>query len=179
MTSSCTCGMVQLTAIGEPILSNICYCDDCQNGAGQIEALPNAPAVANTDGGTGFLLYRKDRIDCSRGVSLLKSYKLEEKSATNRVVATCCNSALFMNFDDGRHWVSAYRARFHGVLPPVQMRVCTKDKRADVELPDDLPSYPGYPLRMIARLVAAWIPMLFSRRTPSSIESNAKQERLA
>ena len=70
---------------------------------------PNAAPVRDPDGGTAYVLYRRDRIECSKGASLLKSYKIRESSVTNRVVATCCNSAMFMNFDKGPHWVSAYR----------------------------------------------------------------------
>lgn len=36
----------------------------------------------------------------------LKRHKLKETSPTNRVVATCCNSAMFVTFDRGPHWVS-------------------------------------------------------------------------
>jgi hypothetical protein len=126
MTASCSCGSVELEAIGAPITSVVCYCDDCQEGSRQIEALPNARPVQDPDGGTAYILYRKDRVKCSRGALLLKSHKIREKSATNRVVATCCNSAMFLNFDDRKHWVDVYRARFKGDIPPLQMRICTK-----------------------------------------------------
>ena len=42
MTATCACGRVELEAFGKPIVSTVCYCDDCQKGADQIEALPNA-----------------------------------------------------------------------------------------------------------------------------------------
>ena len=162
-TATCHCGQVELTATGEPIVTSMCYCDDCQAGARQIEALPGSRPVRNPDGGVSYILYRKDRISCSKGLPLLKTVKLTDKTATNRVVASCCNSAMFLNFDDGRHWVSAYRARFQGELPPVQMRICTKFKPHNVTLPPDIPSYSGYPTRLIAKLVAAWMPMLLRR----------------
>lgn len=162
-TASCVCGQVALEATGAPIVSNVCYCDDCREGARRIEALPNAAAIREPDGGTAYLLFRKDRIVCSKGAELLKSYKLRETSATNRVVATCCNSAVFVNFDKGPYWVSAYRARFHGDLPPVEMRICTKFRRSDAELPGDAPNYPGYPLRFMARLLVSGAAMLLRR----------------
>jgi hypothetical protein len=117
-TASCSCGSVELKAFGTPIVSNVCYCDDCQKGARQIEELPDAGPVRDPDGGTAYILYRKDRIECSKGSALLKNYKTNENSVTNRVVATCCNSAMFMSFDKGPFWVSGYRARFRGDLPP-------------------------------------------------------------
>lgn len=163
LTASCACGSVELTASGAPIASSVCYCADCQTGARQIEALPGAGAVSDPDGGTPYLLYRKDRIACSKGAALLKNYKIKQASVTNRVVATCCNSAMFVNFDKGPFWVSAYRARFKGDVPPLQMRMCTKFKPRAVVLPKDAPCYPGYPLPLIARLLASGAAMLLRR----------------
>jgi hypothetical protein len=51
-TAQCSCGSVELEIIGAPIISVVCYCDDCQEGARQIEALPNARPVRDPDGGT-------------------------------------------------------------------------------------------------------------------------------
>jgi len=62
MTASCSCGSVELEAVGAPIASVVCYCDDCQEGSRQIEALPNARPVQDPDGGTAYVLYRKDRV---------------------------------------------------------------------------------------------------------------------
>jgi len=163
MTATCSCGGVELIAFGRPIVSSVCYCDDCQKGAAQIEALPGAGAVRDPDGGTAYILYRKDRIECSKGADLLRRYKLKESSATNRVVAGCCNTAVFVNFDKGPHWVSAYRARFHGELPPLQYRMCTKLKPAGVTLPGDVPSHPGYPPGLMIKLLASRLAMMLGR----------------
>jgi hypothetical protein len=163
MVASCSCGSVELEAIGAPIISAVCYCDDCQEGSRQIEALPNASSVQASDGGTAYIVYRKDRVKCTRGTLHLKSHKIREKSATNRVIATCCNSAMFLNFDDGKHWVDVYRLRFKGDIPPLQIRICTKFKPGNGDLPSDVPSYSSYPLKFLAKLVAARIAMLLHR----------------
>jgi len=163
MTATCACGRVELEGSGAPIACAVCYCDDCRKGADLIEALPGAGAVRDPDGGSAYILYRKDRIAPRKGADLLKSYKLKQTSATNRVVASCCNSAMFMNFDRGPHWIPAYRARFHGDPPPTQMRICTKFKADGVVLADDAPSYRGYPARLIVRLVASRLAMAFGR----------------
>ena len=123
----------------------------------------NAGTVRDPDGGTVYILYRKDRIECSKGAELLGSYKLKETSVTNTVVATCCNSAVFVNFDRGPHWVSAYRARFHGELPPLQLRICTKFKPDGVVLPDDVPSYRRYSPGLVVKLLASRVAMLLGR----------------
>jgi hypothetical protein len=163
LSATCACGNVELKAFGQPLVSNVCYCDDCQKGADQIEALPNAGAVNDPDGGTSYILYRKDRFACSKGADLLKGYKLKETSATNRVVATCCNTAMFVNFDRGPHWISAYRARFRGPLPPLQARICTKFKPDAVVLPDDVPSYKSFPPSFIVTMLTSRLAMLFGR----------------
>jgi hypothetical protein len=156
----CSCGSVELEAIGAPITSVVCYCDDCREGSRQIEALPDARPVQDPDGGTAYILYRKDRVKCSRGGSLLKGHKIREKSATNRVITTCCNSAMFLNFDDGKHWVDVYRSRFQGDIPPLQMRICTKFRPGNGDVPSDVPNYASYPPKFIAKLLAARIAML-------------------
>ena len=130
-TARCSCGSVEIEAFGTPMTSVVCYCDSCQKGSRQIEALTKAVPILDPDGGTAYILYRKDRITYSKGAELLKGYKVEEKSATSRVVATCCNSAMVMRFDDAKHWVPIYRARFQGDLPPLQWRICTKFKPAN------------------------------------------------
>ena len=141
--ASCVCGGVEIEATGAPIVSSVCYCTDCQRGSRQIENLPGAGSVRDADGGTAYILFRKDRTKCSRGAELLKGYKLKETSSTNRFVATCCNSAMFMNFDKGPHWISAYRARFRGALPPLQMRICTKSRLEQADFPNDVPITPA------------------------------------
>jgi len=162
-TARCSCGSVEFEAIGTPITSVVCYCDDCQEGSRQIEAFPNAAPVRDTDGGTAYILYRKDRVKCSRGAELLKRHKIREKSATNRVVATCCNSPMMLNFDDSKWWISVYRARVQGDLPPLQMRICTRFKPENGDLPNDVPSYSTFPLKFLAKQLAARIAMLLHR----------------
>ncbi|RFU49580.1 GFA family protein [Paraburkholderia sp. DHOC27] len=162
-TVSCACGQVVYEAKGAPITSVICYCDDCQEGARQIELLPHAPPVQEPDGGTAYLAYRKDRVTCVRGQSLLRHHKIRAGSATNRVLATCCNSAMLISFDDAKHWVDLYRSRCNGDNWPVQMRICTKFKAAHHIIPAGVPQHPHYPLSLIMKLVRARFAMLLHR----------------
>lgn len=87
----CSCGSVELETWGAPILSAACCCDDCQQGSGQIERLEDAPPVRDPDGGTAYLLFRKDRMRCTKGAENLRDYRIRAESHTRRVVATCCN----------------------------------------------------------------------------------------
>src|SRR3974390_1858249 len=97
----CTCGRVVVKLKGAAMTSLVCYCNDCQAGARQIEALPGAPPVQAPDGGTAYIVYRKDRVQTIKGANLLKALKLKPASATNRVIASCCNAPMLLNFDDG------------------------------------------------------------------------------
>ena len=160
---SCACGSVVIEALGAPITSVSCYCDDCQEGARQIEALPGAPAVQDPDGGTAYLVYRKDRVRFSKGASLTRNLKIKDKSATNRVAATCCNSAMLLNFDDGKHWVDLYRSRCLGDVMPLQMRICTKFKPANGDIPNDVPCHSRYPMFFVMKLLVAKAAMMFNR----------------
>lgn len=159
MIVTCSCGNLELEATGAAITSVVCYCDDCQEGARQIEALPNAYPVQDPDGGTGYVVYRKDRVKCTKGAELLKYHKIRANSATKRGIASCCNSAMFVSFDDSKHWVDLYRSRFKD-SPPIQMRICTRFKPLVGNVGDDVPSYPGYPLTFVARLIITKVAML-------------------
>ena len=79
-TARCACGSVELEAIGTPITSVACYCESCQEGSRQIEALPNRRAVCAIDGGTAYVLYRKDRVEYPKGSRLLRGFKLRDDS---------------------------------------------------------------------------------------------------
>jgi hypothetical protein len=160
--STCACGRVQCRAVGPPIVSLVCYCDDCQEGARQIEALPNAAGFREADGGTSLQTYRDDRFSCSAGEDLLVDYKIKESAPTRRVVASCCNSAMFLKYKPG-FWVSVYRARFEGGLPPLEMRTQIEHRRADATLPRDVPCYRGFPMKLFAKIIAALVFMLLGR----------------
>ena len=69
---------------------------------------------------------------------------------------------MFLNFEKG-HWFSVYRAQFQGDVPPLRMRIHTKFKPENVDVPSDVPSYPTWPLKFVTKLLAARIAMLLRR----------------
>jgi len=158
-TARCACGAVVLRMSGTPIITAVCYCDDCQAGARQIESYCTAPLVKGPDGGTSYVIYRKDRVDCTSGQEYLQSYKLKPDSSTKRVVAACCHSAMFLGFDDRKHWVDIYRSRVDGAVPTPELGLCTRFKPIPAEGQTAVPGYPGYPFKFIARLLAARLAM--------------------
>lgn len=165
-TATCACGRVSLGLLGAPIMTVACYCDDCQEAARRIESVPGAPPVKDADGGTAYLVYRKDRLEVIAGRGYLRTDKLRPASVTHRVVASCYNSAMNLGFDDGKHWVDVYRLRVQGEVPPIGMRVCTRFAPRPEDVPGDVPSHARYPFGFIARLLAARLAMTlpFRRR---------------
>ena len=159
---TCQCGRVVLSAARAPILAAACYCGSCQQAGQEFENLPSASPVRDGDGGTPLVLFRKDRVRCEAGQEHLEEHRLKPDSPTRRVLATCCNSPMFLDFTKG-HWLSIYRKRLAGDAPPIEMRVMTKDRRADVVLPDDVPNYDGYPGRFMLRLMLARLAMGFGK----------------
>ena len=133
LTAACACGRVVFEARGAPIVGATCYCNSCQTAGRQIEHLPSAPKVLDADGGTSYLLYRRDRIACAKGSEHLQEFRLTPDSPTRRMVATCCNSAMLLEFTKG-HWLTMYRRRFPSNAPPIEMRVMTRDLPQQAQL---------------------------------------------
>jgi len=158
MIASCRCDAVKIEARGAPIVSAACYCTSCQEAGRQFELLPGAPAVLDGDGGTAFILHRKDRLRCVTGGERLEEHRLKPDAKTRRMVASCCNSPMFLEFTSG-HWLSLYRGRLGDDAPPLQMRTMTRDRREGVELPADVPNYATHSGRFMWKLLAAWIAM--------------------
>jgi hypothetical protein len=162
LSATCQCGKVKFETIGRPILTAACYCTSCQQAGRRFEQLASAPPVLNPDGGTDFVVYRKDRVQCVTGQDYLEEYRLTPDSPTRRVVATCCNSPIFLDFTRG-HWLTMYRDRFPAGAPPLEMRVMTQERRDGTEFADDLPNYGRHSGKFILKLIAAWIAMGFRR----------------
>ena len=110
------------------------------------------------------MLFRRDRIACTRGADRLRAMRLTDASKTRRMIAGCCATPMYLAFDDRRPWVSAFRASFGAAAPPVEMRICTRFRRSAAAVEDGLRSHPGYPLGMFVRILAVWPMMLFSWR---------------
>ena len=139
-SASCRCGKVELQIVEAPILRGICYCTSCQKAGRQHQAVPGADAALAEDGGTDYVLYRKDRVRCVQGGDLFEERRLKPSSPTRRMYARCCNTAMFLDFTKG-HWLTVYRGR----------------------LPNDMPNYAGGSAKFMLKLLGAWIAMGFRR----------------
>jgi len=163
--AACTCGQVMIEATGSSILSAACYCASCRTAARQFERVPGAPIVLNPDGAIDYCLFRQDRVRIVRGHAHLQAHRLTESSATRRIVASCCNAPMLLDFTSG-HWLNLYRDRIAGAAPPIEMGVMAKDRPADPPPPDGHPPYPvhlGHPASFMIRLLLAWAKMGFRK----------------
>lgn len=158
----CRCGQTTIELTGEPIQSVICYCESCRTAGLGFERDLGAPPTVGADGGVDYCLYRKDRVRVSQGGANLREYRLRPDSPTRRVVASCCNSPMFLDFAPG-HWLTVFRARLPPPAPEPRLRIMTKDKPEGVTLSGDIPAYAAQPPRMVFRLLAAWAAMGFRR----------------
>jgi len=163
--AACQCGRVVFEAAGEPIVSVACDCASCREAGRRIEALPGAAPVIDDDSGTAFVLYRKDRIRCTSGGDLLEEHRLVPESPTRRVIATCCRSAMFLEFSKG-HWLSMNRARFADA-PPIEMRTMSGDRPDGPPPAGMVPAYKTHSVRFMWRLFTAWAAMGF--RVPKAV----------
>ena len=160
LISTCQCGKVQCQGVDHPILSGVCYCDDCQAGAVMLESLDGAPRITENDGGTHYLTYRDDRFGCVKGADLLEPYQQSADSLTRRMVASCCNTAMFLKFSKG-HWTSSYAKRFKGDVPPVEMRTQTQYRKSRLPLPHETPVYRTFGTKLFWRLITSRLAMIF------------------
>jgi len=158
ISAACRCGKVRLEITGAPILSGICYCASCQEAGRRHQALPGAEAVVGADGGTDYVLYRKDRVRCVQGGDQLEPHRLKAESPTRRMNAGCCNTAMFVDFTKG-HWLTMYRGRLPADTPPPTMRMMTAERPKGVDLPDDMTNYEGHSGKFMWKLLRAWMAM--------------------
>lgn len=175
-TASCQCGTLSLELTGKPIVAATCYCHSCQTAGHAFEALPGAPVVVGADGGTPYLLVRKDRLAWLSGSDQLDEHRLKPDSLTRRFVARCCNSPIALEFTKG-HWLSVYSERIpEDERPAAEMRTIVGDRPDGVELPDDIPNYRSPSGKFMWRLLTAWAAMGF-RAPPLEATTGYQGER--
>lgn len=155
---SCRCGQVRMTINGPHIATVECLCGSCQAAAQILEALPDAMPILDEKNATPFVMHRKDRITISSGQEKLKAHRLSGGAGTRRVIATCCNTPIFMEMKGG-HWLSVYAALWPDNARPVLEMRTMAGTRGD--LPADVPNLKTHSLGFYARLFGAWAKMGF------------------
>ena len=155
---ACRCGRCRLALTGPPMIAVACCCDSCRKAAAQLEALPGGRPMLGPQGETGFVLYRKDRVRLPAPAQM-RAHRLRPDAPTRRVVAACCNTPLFLEFQKG-HWLSLYASLWPaGTAPAPQLRTMTADLPDRTALPDDIPNAKTQSPGFFWVLLKAWIAM--------------------
>jgi hypothetical protein len=158
---TCTCGQVRIEVAGAPIVSVECCCNSCRTAGTKFEALPGARPVLGPHGQTRYELYRKDRVRFVAGTEHFREFRLKPNSHTRRVIAVCCNTPLFTEFQGG-HWLSLYGGLWPaGTLPPLEMRTMASDLPDASVLLDDVPNARTQGGVFMWKLLSAWVAMGF------------------
>jgi hypothetical protein len=149
----CRCGRVALEAEGPPIAYISCYCDDCQAAAELIDALDGGTSGREADGGTPNVMFRRDRVRFVQGEDLLATYRVRESSPTARLVASCCHTAITQRHENWWPHRGIKAHLFETPLPPLEMRVFTRDAPERGRIPRDVPHARGPGVRLGVRLI--------------------------
>ncbi|SLN78051.1 hypothetical protein ROA7023_04705 [Roseisalinus antarcticus] len=105
-----------------------------------MQRLDGVPPILTDYNATPFVMYRKDRVRFVTGTENLRSFRLSSDTSTERVIATCCNTPVYLVFKGG-HWLSLYGMMWpKGVVPPPEMRTIVSDLPDGAHLPDDIPN---------------------------------------
>jgi hypothetical protein len=169
----CACGQTSLEVDGIPIASVECCCTSCREAAGRMQALEGAPRILTDYGTTPFVMFRKDRVRFLSGHKNLAGFRLSPKAPSTRVIATCCNTPVYLEFKGG-HWLSLYGGLWpSGTTPEPTMRTMASDLPEGAVLPDDIPNARKHSLAFFAKLFWAWVAMGFRNpKTPITGEIN-------
>lgn len=157
----CACGCTRLEVQGDPILVSECLCNSCRAAADRLAALPGASNILTSYGATASAEYRKDRVRILSGAEHLREFRLSADAGSRRVVATCCNTPVFLEMK-GAHWLSLYLHLWpETVRPKAELRTMTGDLPTPSGLPDDIPNLKSHTVSFYAKLFGAWAAMGF------------------
>lgn len=160
-TIGCACGKTQLEVHGTPMIVSECLCSSCRAAANRLSALPGSKNMLTRYQATPSAEYRKDRVRILSGQEYLKEFRLTADAGSRRVVATCCNTPVFLEMK-GAHWLSVYLHLWpEDSRPKPELRTMTGDLTDASSLPGDIPNLKTHTVSFYAKLFAAWVAMGF------------------
>ena len=158
---TCACGKFHLEVTGEPFITAECHCASCRSAAQRLAALPPSHPITAANGGVPYVLYRKDRVRFPDGTTELAEFRLSDTAPTRRVLTTCCNTAVFTEFE-AAHWLSLFAGLWPAeTRPQMQIRTQTGDVAQGTVLDTSLPAGAMTTAGFYAKLLGAWIAMGF------------------
>ena len=157
----CQCGKTHFEVEGEPILVSECLCNSCRAAAARLSRLPGARPMLTAYQATPSAEYRKDRIKVVSGAENLKEFRLTADAGSRRIVATCCNTPVFLEMK-GAHGLSLDLHLWPAqTRPRPQLRTMVGDLEDASGLPRDILNLKTHHLAFYAKLLKAWIAMGF------------------
>lgn len=160
-TLACQCGQFHIELVGDPFIGSECHCKSCRAAAQRLAVLPPSFPLQSESGGIRYALFRKDRVRLPDGTKNLAEFRLSETAPTRRVLTTCCNTPVFLEFEGG-HWLSLFTGLWPAdSRPSVQIRTQTGDVPDGTTLDDSLPAGRLVTAGFYARLLGQWIAMGF------------------
>lgn len=107
------------------------------------------------------MLYRKDRVGFLSGQEHLRELRLSPGASTRRVIASCCSTPIFLEFEKG-HWLSIYASLWpQSSRPAMELRTMARDLPDGTPLPSDLPNASSHTASFMFGLLGAWARMGF------------------
>lgn len=118
--------------------------------------------MLDADGGTSYLLYRRDRIACTKGKQALTRIQ-----AYTRLTNTT-HGGLLLQFRDAarvheRALAYDVSQTFPRDAPLIEMRIMTRDRPESAQLSDDIPNYRTHNGKFMWKLLSARTAMPFGR----------------
>ena len=158
---SCRCGKVALALEGVPFMVVECCCNSCRDAGERFLKLSRDASTFAENGTVPFVMQRNDRLTIISGEEHLAVHRLNDKATTSRVVATCCNTPMYLQMKGG-HWASVYGTLWEDdQRPAAQMRTLTVDFPDPAALSTDIPNLKTHSLPFYWRLFIAWVRMRF------------------
>ena len=134
----CGCGAVAFTVRGSPILTNNCYCQQCQRQTG-------STSIINAS-------YEAQRVDLLKGQ--LRETRLKTGSGGDQIVCSCtlCGVAVWSHYPrTGRSTMAVRLGALtdpSGIIPDAC--IFTSEKLSWVTLPEGIPAFEtGYDYRKV------------------------------
>lgn len=103
----------------------------------------------------------------------VNSFRLSPKHSSERVIASCSNTRVYLEFKDG-HWLCLYDGLWPtGKMPAPAMHTMVSDLSDNAALPSDIYNAKKQSLELFAKHLGAWVAMGFRNpKTPSTGQIN-------
>jgi hypothetical protein len=128
ITGGCLCGEIRYECQGEPVVSFICHCTDCQQFSGSVFAAA--------------LIFRKESFRILSGTPTIFAVTAESGKKVEREFCGKCGASLFEVLEKRPDFIAVAAGSLDdkAVFKPTR-HVWTKSQVATIQVNDDLPKF--------------------------------------